>query len=114
MAITLQKFNLPDYFSTLKVMGKFHCVGFGDEPLPTMHAQAFAGNGNYFGASHIGNRPEMLAMLDLAAKQGIKSWVEKIPISEEGCAKAAKGVHDNKVRYRYVLTDYDKAFGKRS
>ena len=74
----------------------------------------FAANGNYFGASHIGNRPEMLAMLDLAAKQNIKSWIETIPISEKGCADAVKGVDEGKVRYRYVLTDYDKAFGKRT
>lgn len=52
-------------------------------------------------------------MLDLAAKQGIKSWIEKVPISKEGCAKVVNGVADNKVRYRYVLTDYDKEFGKR-
>lgn len=73
----------------------------------------FAPNGCYFGASHIGNRPEMISMLDLAAKQNIKSWIEKVPISEEGCAKVATGVADNKVRYRYVLTEYEKAFGKR-
>lgn len=110
----LKKLNLPNYFSTLKVNGTFHCVGLGDHPLPTLNAQDFVPTGNYFGASHIGNRPEMIAMLDLAAKQNIKSWIEKVPISEEGCAKVVQGVKDNKVRYRYVLTDFDKAFGKRS
>ncbi|KAF2479095.1 NADPH-dependent medium chain alcohol dehydrogenase [Neohortaea acidophila] len=113
-ADAVHKFNLPNYFSTLKVNGTFHCVGFGDHPLPTLNAQDFAPNGNYLGASHIGNRPEMLAMLDLAAKQNIKSWIEKVPISEAGIAKAVQGVSDNKVRFRYVLTDFDKAFGKRS
>lgn len=38
-ADAVHKFNMPNYFSMLKVMGKFHCVGFGDEPLPTMMAQ---------------------------------------------------------------------------
>lgn len=56
----------------------------------------------------------MLAMLDLAAKQKIKSWIHTVPISEQGCAEAVKNVNDNKVRYRYVLTDYDKQFGKRT
>ena len=74
----------------------------------------FAGNGNSIGVSHLGSRPEMLAMLDLAATQNIKSWIQTIPLSEEGCAKAVKSLNDNKVRYRYVLTDYDKAFGKRT
>jgi alcohol dehydrogenase (NADP+) len=113
-ADAVHKFKLPDYFSTLKVMGRFHCVGFGDYPLPEMMAQDFAPNGCYFGASHIGNRPEMLSMLDLAAKQGIKSWIQTVPISKDGCAEAVRNVNDNKVRYRYVLTDYDKEFGNRT
>jgi alcohol dehydrogenase (NADP+) len=126
------KFNLKDYFGTMKgrpcrsphllsilltiliVMGRFHNVGLGDHPLPEMMAQDFAGNGCYIGASHIGNRPEMLAMFDLASKQNIKSWITKIPISEEGCKKAVTAVKENDgVRYRLVLTDYDAAFGKR-
>ncbi|KAI7150348.1 NADPH-dependent medium chain alcohol dehydrogenase [Hortaea werneckii] len=80
------------------VMGRFHNVGFGDEPLPRINAQDFAPNGCYIGASHIGNRPEMLAMLDLASKQKITSWIEEIPISEEGCAKAVTKVSDGDVR----------------
>jgi len=59
------QFDLNAYFSTLKVMGKFHNVGFGDKPLPTLMAQQFAGNGCYIGASHIGNRPEMLVSLPI-------------------------------------------------
>ena len=107
------KFNLKDYFGTMKVMGRFHNVGLGDHPLPEIMAQDFAGNGCYIGASHIGNRPEMLAMFDLASKQNIKSWIKKVDISEAGCAEAVTAVSDNTVRYRYVLTNYDKVFGKR-
>jgi alcohol dehydrogenase (NADP+) len=108
------KFNLKDYFGTMKVMGRFHNVGLGDQPLPELMAQDFAGNGCYIGASHIGNRPEMLAMFDLASKQEIKSWITKVPISEAGCSKAVKAVNDNDgVRYRFVLNEYDAAFGKR-
>lgn len=94
-------------------------------------AQDFASNGCYIGASHIGNRPEMLvsnfnhtyqftmltlsaqAMFDLASKQNIKSWIHTVDISEEGCKEAVTAVSENTVRYRYVLTNYDKAFGKR-
>lgn len=109
------KFNLPDYLSTLKIMGRFHCVGLGDEPLPQIMAQDFAPNGTYIGASHIGNRPEMLAMLDLASKQNIKPSIETIQISEEGCKEAVTRVHNNdRVRYRLILTGYDKVFGARS
>lgn len=107
------KFNLPTYYSTLKIMGKFHCVGFGNQPL-TINVQDFAATGCYIGASHIGNRPEMLAMFELASKQNLKSWVETIPISAEGIKQAIEGVESTKVRYRYTLTDFDAAFGKRS
>lgn len=53
-------------------------------------------------------------MLDLAATQKIKSWIQPIPLSAEGCSKAVQSVHDNEVRYRHVLTDYDDQFGKRA
>jgi len=113
-ADAVHKFNLKDYFGTMKVMGRFHNVGLGDKPLPELMAQDFAGNGCYIGASHIGNRPEMLAMFDLASKQNIKSWITKVPISEAGCKKAVTAVNDNDgVRYRFVLNEYDAAFGKR-
>ena len=108
------RFDLPAYFSTLKVMGKFHNVGFGDKPLPQLMAQDFAPNGCYIGASHIGNRPEMLAMLDLASKQEIHSWISTVPISAEGCKEVVERVYNNKdVRYRLVLNNFDEAFGKR-
>ncbi|KAF4313011.1 hypothetical protein SLS57_007349 [Botryosphaeria dothidea] len=109
------KFNLPDYFSTLKVNGSFHMVGFPDNPLPQIQAQVFAPNGCSMGASHIGNRPEMIEMLELAAKQNVKSWVETIDISEEGCKQAVERVYNNdNVRFRFTLVGYDKVFGKRA
>jgi len=106
------KFDLSQYFSTIKVMGKFHNVGMPDEPIE-VNLQAFASNGCYLGTSHIGNRPEMLAMLKLASEQNIKSWVETIDISEEGCKEAVERVKNNKVHYRFTLTGFDKVFGKR-
>lgn len=109
-----QEFDMATYLGTLKVMGRFHNCGLPDYDLPTMNAMMFAPNGSYIGASHLGNRPEMIAMLELASKQNIKSWVETVPISEEGCKKAVTGVKENKVRYRYTLIGYDEAFGKRS
>lgn len=109
------KFNLEEYFSTLKVNGTFHMVGFPDNPLKPLQAQAFSPNGCYMGASHIGSRPEMEEMLELAAKQNIKSWVQTIDISEAGCKEAVERVAKNdNVRYRLTLTGFDKIFGKRA
>jgi alcohol dehydrogenase (NADP+) len=109
------KFDLSEYFSTLKINGTFHMVGFPDNPLPGFQAQIFASNGNYMGASHIGNRPEMEEMLELAAKQNIKSWVQEIKLSEAGCKEAVERVYKNdNVRYRLTLVGFDEVFGKRA
>jgi alcohol dehydrogenase (NADP+) len=40
-------------------------------------------------------------MLDLAAKKGIKPWIEVLPMKD--VKKAVEGVKNNKVKYRYVL-----------
>jgi alcohol dehydrogenase (NADP+) len=103
------KFDLSEYFSTLKINGTFH------NPLPGFNAQIFASNGCYMGASHIGNRPEMEEMLQLASKQNIKSWVQTIKLSEAGCKEAVERVYKNdNVRYRLTLVDFDDVFGKRA
>ncbi|MCJ1333073.1 hypothetical protein MMC10_009767 [Thelotrema lepadinum] len=108
------KFNMADYFSTLKVNGHFHNVGLPDAPLPQLKAQDFAGNGCYIGSSHIGSRPEMLNMLKLAANMKLKPIIETLPVSEAGCKEGVEKVNENKVRYRFTLVDFDKAFPNRS
>lgn len=104
------KFKLDDYLSILKVNCQFHQVGLPDEGINVM-TQQFMPNGSSIGASHIGSRPECLAMLKLAAEKKLFPIVETIPISEDGCAKAVKSVKENTVRYRITLTDFDKQFG---
>ncbi|KAI9718650.1 MAG: hypothetical protein M1828_006658 [Chrysothrix sp. TS-e1954] len=100
------KFDLGQYFSTMKVMGRFHNVGLPDQPLPEMKAQIFAPGGYYIGASHIGNRPEMLEMLDLASKQNIESWVTPIDISEKGCKEVVERVYKNDKQAQKRLADF--------
>jgi alcohol dehydrogenase (NADP+) len=107
------RMNIKDYISILAVNGKLHHVGLPDGPLPQLMAQDFAANGSSMGTSHIGCRPEALAMLKLVAEKKLKPVIETVDISEDGCRRAVQGVNDNKVRYRYTLTGYDDAFGKR-
>jgi len=107
------KFNLSDYFSTLKVNCSFHNVGLPDSALPQLKAQDFAPNGCNIGASHLGSRPEMLEMLKLAVDKKLKPIIETIPVSESGCKEGVERVNDNKVRYRFTLTNFDKAFPDR-
>ena len=107
-------FDISEYLSICKVNTQFHQVGLPDEPLPSFQPQAFMANGSSIGASHIGNRPECLAMLKLAADKKLKPMIETIAISEKGCGEAVERVANNKVQYRFTLTDFDKAFGDRN
>lgn len=97
--------------STLSINGTFHNVGLPDKPLPQLKAQDFAPNGAHIGGSHIGSRPEMLAMLKLASEKDLHPMIETIDISEAGCKKAVEKVKSNDVRYRVTLTGFHKAFG---
>jgi alcohol dehydrogenase (NADP+) len=105
------EFDLKTYMSTLAVNGEFHNVGLPDKPLPQMMAQDFAPNGSKIAGSHIGSRPEALAMLKLASEKGLHPMIETIDISEAGCKKAVEKVKVNDVRYRVTLTGFHKAFG---
>ena len=104
------EFNIQEYISIVAVNGEFHHVGLPDEALPKIMAQDFTVNGSKMGASHIGNRPEALAMLKLVSEKGLHPLIETLDISEKGCAEAVERVSKNDVRYRFCLTGFDKAF----
>jgi len=113
-ADNLEGFDLSQYFGCLKVNGHFHNVGMPDHAI-SLKLQDFVSSGCYIGTSHIGNRPEMEAMLKLASEKGLKGWVETIKISEEGCKEAVERVKkSDRVRYRFTLVGFDEAFGKRA
>lgn len=83
------------------VGGKLCSVGLPDHDLEGVNPMSFVSNGAYFGSSHIGNKKECNAMLKLAADNGIKPWIQELPMS-----KAKEGiemVQDGSVRYRVVL-----------
>jgi alcohol dehydrogenase (NADP+) len=107
------QFDLDAYMSTMKVMGRFHNVGLPDEPLPPLKAQQLMPGGYYIGASHIGNAPEMEAMLKLASEKNIKPDIETLDLSADNCSQAVQRVKKNDVRYRFTLVNYDAVFGKR-
>lgn len=90
--------DVPATLSTLSVHGKLIFVGMPEEPIKAMRIQAFAGNGAFFGSSHIGSKKEALSMLKLAAEKKIKPWIEVLPMNQ--CSLAVKRVHENDIRYR--------------
>ncbi|RMD44980.1 hypothetical protein DV735_g101, partial [Chaetothyriales sp. CBS 134920] len=107
------QFDMQKYLSICAVNAPFHQVGLPDEALPPIKAQQLLANGSCISASHIGNRPEMLAMLKLASEKNLRPWVETLPVGEQGCAEAVERVSKGKVKYRFTLVDYDKAFPDR-
>ena len=107
------EFNLTEYMSTLAVNGTFHNVGLPDKPLPQLMAQSFSPNGCHIGGSHIGSRPEMIAMLKLASEKKLKPIIETLDMSAAGCKEGVERVNDNKVRYRFTLVNFAKAFPNR-
>lgn len=110
-ANSTENFDLASYLSLLDVHGRWISVGLPEGSGQEVRAQDLLSNGCLIGASHLGSRKETIAMLELAAEKGLKSWVEEIPISAEGLKTAVSRLHKNDVHYRFTMTEYDKAFG---
>lgn len=104
-------FDLSAYLALLDVHGKWISTGLPEESTLNIKPQDLINNGCLIGASHLGSRREMIDMFQLAADKGIKSWVETVPISAENLGKTMQKLQKNDVRYRFTMTDYDKAFG---
>lgn len=104
-------FPLDAYLSLLDVHGRFNSVGLPGGDGIKIDAFTFVDNGCFIGSTSLGSRQEMLEMLDLAASEGIKSWVEEIPILKQGLQKAMKNLENHTVRYRSCMVAYDEAFG---
>jgi len=94
----------------LTVNGAFNQCGLPNNALPSVKPFTFAANGCHLTGSHIGSKKEVLEMLDLAAKSGLKSWIEEIPISSQGCHEALTRLDKGDVRYRFVLTGIQEHF----
>ncbi|KAJ9151757.1 NADP-dependent alcohol dehydrogenase 6 [Pleurostoma richardsiae] len=110
-ANSFEGFDLDAYLSLLDVHGKWVSVGLPEGEGIKIRNQSFLTNGCFIGASHLGSRRETLEMLQLAADKGIKTWVEELPIGEEGLAQAMTRLKKSDVRYRFCMTGYDKVFG---
>lgn len=91
-------FDLSPYLSLLKVHGRYIAVGLPEGDGWQVRPQSLLANGCLIGSSHLGSRRETLAMLALAAKAGIKSWVETIAVGEEGCGRACKWTKSERIR----------------
>lgn len=104
-------FDLGKYLGLLDVHGRWIGVGLPEGAGQEVKSQTFLSNGCLIGASHLGSRKEVLAMLKLADEKKIESWVEEIKIGAEGLKEAVTRLDKNDVRYRFTMTGYDEAFG---
>lgn len=103
-------FPIDDYISMMDVHGRFISVGLPEDGQAQPKAGTAFKNGVLMGSSHLGNRQEVLDMLNLAAEKGIKGWVEEVPINAENLAKCVERMRKGDVRYRFTLTEFEKEF----
>lgn len=103
IVVTASSAQLPldELLSTLDIEKKLVFVGMPETGLSNVRSQTLSGNGAAIASSHLGNRGEVLQMLQLAAEKDIKPWVTVMQMKD--AAKAIKAVEENSVRYRSVL-----------
>lgn len=103
--------KLSDYLNVLKVNAKFITVGLPPSGKSfKVSPFTFIRNGGSLGTSLLGSKSEANDMLKLAAEKNIKPWIETISINEQNCGQALTRFEKGDVRYRFVFTDFDKAF----
>jgi len=102
--VSSEKMPLSDYLGLLKTKGTFIQVGAPDGGnLPPVNAFALIGGGIKIGGSAIGAPHEIEEMLQLAAEQKIKPWVQERPLKEAN--QVVVDFEAGKARYRYVLVN---------
>lgn len=97
---------MEEYISLLDIGGTLIYVGIPEGRLPALPPTLMIGNNSALRGSNTGSKKEALAMLELAAKAGVKSWIELMPMDK--CVEALEKVENGDARYRIVLKVTDK------
>lgn len=92
---------LEKYISMLDIGGTMIYVGIPEGALPPLPPSLMIGNNSALRGSNTGSKKEVLEMLNLAADQGIESWVEEFPMDK--CVDAIEKLSSGEARYRLVL-----------
>jgi alcohol dehydrogenase (NADP+) len=92
---------LSTYLSLLKVGGTFYSLGMPEGTLPAVSPVSLVYSNISLRGSNIGNRKEILQMLDLVDKKGVKSWIQLRKMREAG--QVLEEMENGKGRYRWVL-----------
>jgi D-arabinose 1-dehydrogenase-like Zn-dependent alcohol dehydrogenase len=91
-----------DYIGLLRLDGTLVQVGLPEGDLP-FRPGSLTGARRKIAGSNIGSPAEIREMLQLAADQKIKPWVEKRPMAEAN--QAIVDAEAGKARFRYVLVN---------
>ncbi|GAA5939238.1 hypothetical protein JCM3775_007165 [Rhodotorula graminis] len=94
---------LTGYLSLLRPGGHLILVGAPEKPLPAIPAFPLILNNVHIAGSAIGSPKLIKEMLELAAKQNVKSWIEKRDIKDAN--QTVIDMKASKARYRYVLVN---------
>lgn len=97
------KMPLLGYCQLLRPRGTFVQLGAPEDGGLELPAFALIGKGIKLGGSLIGSPAEIREMLELAASQKLKPWVEERPMSEAN--QAIQDMDAGKARYRLVLVN---------
>ncbi len=94
---------LMKYLSLLRFDGVFVQVGAPEDGLPTIQQFPLMFKRLKITASLIGPPSEIREMLQLAADEKVKPWIQEIPMKDAN--KAIVDMEAGKPRYRYVLVN---------
>ncbi|GAA6043000.1 hypothetical protein JCM8097_003881 [Rhodosporidiobolus ruineniae] len=100
-----QNMPLEGYLTLLRPGGQFILVGAPEKPLPTITPFQLIMHNVAIGGSLIGSPATIKEMLALAAKQDVKSWIQKRDMKDAN--QAVVDMHNSKARYRFVLVNTD-------
>jgi alcohol dehydrogenase (NADP+) len=89
------------FISLLDVGGTLVYVGIPEGNLPILAPGVMIGNGSALRGSNTGSRKEVLEMLKLVEKRGIRSWVGVMEIGM--CGEAIERMERGEARHRIVL-----------
>ncbi|VEU22151.1 DEKNAAC103121 [Brettanomyces naardenensis] len=110
-ASTFSEGHIKEVMNLLKPRSKFHFITAPPASEKVEIDPAFFLMNDYsIGGSASGGPSEIQYMLNFAAEHEIKPWVETIDINEENVSTAWKRMLDGDVKFRFVLTGYDKYF----
>lgn len=99
--ISSPKMPLRHYLGLLRSRGIFVQVGAPEDSLPPIHAFDLIPKERRIGGSAIGPPGQIREMLELAAREKVKPWIQTRPMREAN--QAVLDLEAGKARYRYTL-----------